>query len=87
MISLAQSSKVHELGKSKELFVNSAMQSGERRQREREGSLLKFADRPKIFHMLKEKKVGPPPLRPSGPLPFKFTGSFLLLLLLKVGRQ
>ena len=77
--------KVHELGKSKELFVNSSVQSGKRI----EGSLLKFADRPKIFHMLKEKKVGPPPPPPgpSGPLPFKFTGSFLLLLLLKVGRQ
>ena len=83
MISLAQSSKVHELGKSKELFVNSSVQSGKRI----EGSLLKFADRPKIFHMLKEKKVGPPPLRPSGPLPFKFTGSLLLLLVLKIGRH
>ena len=75
--------KVHELGKSKELFVNSSVQSGKRI----EGSLLKFADRPKIFHMLKEKKVGPPPPPgPSGPLPFKFTVSFLLLLL-KIGRH
>ena len=76
--------KVHELGKSKELFVNSSVQSGKRI----EGSLLKFADRSKIFHMLKEKKVGPPPpLGPSGPLPFKFTRSFLLLLVLKIGRH